>query len=39
MRNRIGIMGSGRTGSEAASGTVRRNPGDCVLVDVRADET
>ena len=38
MRNRIGIVGSGHVGSETANEIVRMNLGDCILVDVRADE-
>jgi malate dehydrogenase len=35
MKNKIGVVGTGCVGSEAANEIVRANVGDCVLVDLR----
>jgi malate dehydrogenase len=37
MKHRIGIVGTGHVGGEVANEIVRRNIGDCVLVDVQND--
>ncbi len=37
MKDRIGIIGAGKVGTEAANVILRKNIGDCVLVDVQED--
>ena len=37
MKYKVGIVGSGHVGGEVANEIVRRNIGDCVLVDVQND--